>query len=207
MMRTLSIGILALALVSCGGSSGGGGSCGQVEPCGGSVVGTWKASSACLSSAAFAADTSGSYCPTATFSNVSATQTGSYVFDSSTYTINISAQVSATYTVPASCNSSGTSCADLGAYLQAYIQGSTITCTGSGTCTCHLVFPATDSETGTYTSSGSVLTLTSDADGSTSTQSYCVQGSTLHLVDVDTTMNMGPMGQATIDDDATYTKQ
>jgi hypothetical protein len=42
---------------------------------------------------------------------------------------------------------------------------------------------------------------------STLQQSYCVQGNTLHILDVDTTTNMGPMGQATIVDDATYTKQ
>jgi len=33
------------------------------------------------------------------------------------------------------------------------------------------------------------------------------QRQTLHMVDVDTTMNMGPMGQATIKDDLTLTKQ
>jgi len=34
-----------------------------------------------------------------------------------------------------------------------------------------------------------------------------VQGNTLHLLDVDTSMNMGPMGQATITDDVTLSKQ
>jgi hypothetical protein len=52
-----------------------------------------------------------------------------------------------------------------------------------------------------------VITLTASGDGRSMPQSYCVQGNTLHILDVDTTMNMGPMGQATIVDDATYIKQ
>ncbi|HVT08105.1 MAG TPA: hypothetical protein VHO67_11645 [Polyangia bacterium] len=191
---------------SCGGGAGGaGGSCGKVEPCGGPVLGTWKAAPACVGSG-FTATFQNS-CPGVTVSGVTATQSGTYTFNADlTYSIAVTGQATFDVTFPASCNSSG-SCAGLAAQLQTADPGATATCTGTGACVCHFVVPATDDEQGTYTTGGTTVTLLNSADGSTTPQSYCVQGNTLHILDVDTTMNMGPMGQATIVDDATYTKE
>jgi hypothetical protein len=49
--------------------------------------------------------------------------------------------------------------------------------------------------------------VTTSASAGTSTVPYCVQGTTIHFLQIDTTMNMGPMGQATIDQDVIATKQ
>ena len=61
-----------------------------------------------------------------------------------------------------------------------------MTCTGSsGSCNSHSSLATTDTETGTYSVAGTVITLVNSADGSSLEQSYCVQGNTLHILDVD----------------------
>jgi len=206
-MRTAAIGVLALALTSCGG--GGGGSCGKVEPCGGPVAGTWKASASCSSSSVansmFQDGLMGS-CPTATASAESGSPTGTLALNADlSYTMSLSVPFVFHLTVPASCLNGG-SCADLAAAVSQSLTDGTVTCAGSSSCNCTLITTSTMAGTGTYTTSGTTLTLT-DASGSANDGTYCVQGNTLHLVDVDTTMNMGPMGQATITDDVTLSKQ
>jgi len=58
------ISVMTALLGGCGGSSGdGGGSCGKVPPCGGSLVGTWTITSSCESVSNF---TDGTECPGAT---------------------------------------------------------------------------------------------------------------------------------------------
>jgi hypothetical protein len=171
-------------------------------------VGTWTAAAACAS-ASFVMDLQGS-CPAGTISGVTATQSGSYVFNADlTYSIAVTGQLSYDAALTASCNPTGMSCAALAAAESALSGGKvTVTCTGSsGSCNCHSSVAVTDTETGTYSVAGTVITLANSADGSSTDQSYCVQGNTLHILDLDTTTNMGPMGQATIVDDATYTKQ
>ena len=79
--------------------------------------------------------------------------------------------------------------------------------TGTSTCVCPFTYQNPMNDTGTYTAIGNTLVLTSAASGSTTTHDYCVQGSTLHLIDVDTTLNTGPMGLATIDDDTVFQQQ
>ncbi len=211
-MRIVAIGLLAATVMSCGSSTGGSGgsngngTCGEVEPCNGPVVGTWKAAAACAS-ASFVMDLQGA-CPAATISGETAAQSGSYVFNADlTYSIAVTGQLTYDAANPASCNPTGMSCEALGAAESALSVG-TVTCTGSSSsCNCHSSFARTDTETGTYSVAGTVITLVRSSDGYTLDQSYCVQGNTLHILDVDTTTNMGPMGQATILDDATYTKQ
>ncbi len=107
--------------------------------------------------------------------------------------------------LPSSCTLG--QCAVLAAYLQSSLgAGSTASCTGTSACACSLTEQVNNEESGTYTTSGSTLTTTSATSG-TSAQGYCVKDNTLHLVAVDATMNMGPMGQATIEEDTTFTKQ
>ena len=63
------------------------------------------------------------------------------------------------------------------------------------------------SDNGTYSAGGTSLSVISAITGNGNSGGYCVQGSTLHIITIDSTMNMGPMGQATIDEDVTATKQ
>jgi len=196
-----------------GGGGAGSDSCGQVEPCGGNIVGTWKLSDACANSAALNSDLSSTTCPSATATLAGVTPTGSITFNSNmTYTITSAAiNVSLDIGIPASCLN-GETCAEVSAALQADVAGSS--CAGTSSCTCnatetsYLSPSSTNSDSGTYMISGETVILTSsDANADTSTMDYCVQGSDLHFVTIDTTMNTGPMGQATIDSDVVATLQ
>ena len=66
---------------------------------------------------------------------------------------------------------------------------------------------STSTDSGTYSTTGTDVVLTSAVTGSTNSGGYCVQGSTLHLVTVNPTINTGPMGQATIAKDVVAQKQ
>jgi Fe-S-cluster-containing hydrogenase component 2 len=97
----------------------------------------------------------------------------------------------------------GQSCALLNTALQARSGTDGVTaasCSGSSSCTCTVTGVQTEAETGTYTTAGTEMTLT-DSAGSTDGGPYCVQGSTLHLLTVDTTMAM-----AKIQSDMVFTK-
>jgi hypothetical protein len=196
---------LATAAGACGGSSGG--SCGKVEPCGGNPVGAWKVSGSCVNSAALMStftDSLGDSCTGATISNASVAASGTLSLNADmTYTINGDQMVKFTVNVPASCLN-GATCADLATQLQNDFPNAT--CTGSSSCACALSDDSPQIDSGTYTVSGTQIVSESSSQGESS-QSFCVQGNTLHLIDVDTTMNMGPMGMATIDDDTLFTKQ
>ena len=71
---------MAALLAGCGGSSdgGGGGSCGKVSPCGGSLVGTWTITASCESVSNF---TVGAECPGATIDESQITTSGTLVFN------------------------------------------------------------------------------------------------------------------------------
>lgn len=199
--------VMALAMTAgaCGGSSGG--SCGKVEPCGGDPVGLWKVTGSCVNSAALMSTVAEGFngsCPGATISNVSVASSGTLSVNADmSYEISGDQSVKFTVNVPASCLN-GATCADLSAQLQSDFPGAS--CTGASSCACALSEDTPQTDSGTYTVSGTALVIESPSQGE-STQSFCVQGNTLHFIDVDTTMNMGPMGMATIDDDTLLTKQ
>jgi hypothetical protein len=70
---------------------------------------------------------------------------------------------------------------------------------------------ATLSETGTYTVSGTTFSATTTGGAASmltggGPASYCVQGTTLHAITL-STMSMGSMGQAGIDEDTIAMKQ
>jgi hypothetical protein len=119
-----------------------------------------------------------------------------------------------TENVPVSCLNGGT-CADLSAGVEANVAADPqpgltfVSCTGTTNCAC--TFDAAVSvmgETGTYVASGTTVTTTptgaATADDPTD---YCVQDANLHILSLDTTMNTGPMGHATIVADIVAVKQ
>ncbi|HYP88188.1 MAG TPA: hypothetical protein VEQ59_08540, partial [Polyangiaceae bacterium] len=70
---------------------------------------------------------------------------------------------------------------------------SSVSCTGSSDCVCNLLLtPTTTNETGTYATSGGVITQTK-AGGTPDDAPYCVQGKTLTLSpnDADMTTTSG----------------
>ena len=187
---------LGLTMSSCG---GGNGSCGKVQPCGGSVVGNYSVSVACFDNAALTMQI-GMSCPGASIniSGLNVSGSGSFNADM-TYSINETISASLSETIPPSClTMSGITltCAQLDQSIQAILTQSPGTyqsahCAGSSSCTCTFVLaPQTTSETGTYTTSGTIITTT-DSTGASSSSSYCVQGNELHMLSVDMTMPMG----------------
>jgi hypothetical protein len=186
--------LLAASAITCGGGSGG--SCG-VQPCGGSVVGSWRASSACADQATANMEFLGalaSSCPSATLSTVSYMPSGTLMFGSSmTYTADVKMAISFTMNLPASCLQ-GQSCAEVNAAIQATVGTDGITsaaCSGSGSCTCAVAGTVdVENSAGTYATAGTTLTLTATSGGNGDSGPYCVQGSTLHLVSVDMSMAM-----------------
>ena len=177
---------LSFATAGCGGD---GGTCG-VAPCGGDVVGTWQARSACIDQATlnmeFLEGIMGS-CPDASLGNVRLTPTGMVTLTADMmFTDTLSLNSTMDLNFPAACTN-GASCADLTEALQTLVGTSSITsanCTGSGGCTCTLTQTISTPETGTWTTSGTTLTITGAMTG-VQTSPYCVQGSSLHLLDVD----------------------
>jgi hypothetical protein len=201
-------------MFGCG--SGGGGSCGQVEPCGANLVGNWTVSGACLNAAKVMQigvdDGFIDICATSTVTNGRHDVSGTFMFNADmTYSASLSVTIGFTWNVPTACLQ-GATCSAFNAALQTALQQNpdpaigSIICTGASTCACAFTSPIMpDQETGTYTTSGTAYTTVA-SDGTTTRGDYCVQGNTVHFPEVDTTMNMGPMGQATIDADVVATK-
>jgi hypothetical protein len=177
MTRRWLMTLLPLLMFSCGGGSAG--TCGKVEPCGGSVVGSWKAAATCANSdfvtMSFEQSLMGS-CASATASGFTVSQTGTATFNADmTYSVSIVDSSTVNFTIPASCNTSNVDCATFASYVQqASSAGTTVTCTGSGTCNCHLATTMPQTDSGTYTTTGTTITINS-ADGSSQTGDYCVQ--------------------------------
>lgn len=168
-----------------GGTSGtggtGGGSCGNVQPCGGSVVGTWTLTNDCADKTALSsALQSGLSCPSLQVSSAQAIIAGTLTFGSDgTYSVQESETVNLGFSLPSTCTS-GLSCTDFGTAFQS-------TCAGTTTCACTETNTQPTTSTGTYSIAGNVLALTDSATLSVTSGSYCVQGSTLHLLTVDST--------------------
>jgi hypothetical protein len=192
---TLSVVVVSLALVAstagCGGDSG---ACG-VQPCGGDPVGNWHASSACADAAelnmAFLEGLMG-FCATASLAGYSVSPSGTFNLAADmTYSLNMTMNMTVSVKIPQDCLM-GMSCALLNVAIQSEVGTGGVTaatCTGSSSCTCTITGATTEATTGTYTTAGTEMTLTS-ATGGTDGGPYCVQGSTLHLITVDTTMPM-----------------
>jgi hypothetical protein len=210
------VAVLAAASLSgCGSDSAGSATCGKVQPCGGSVVGSWKISSTCVTSAGVVG-LMADFCPTGTVTpsfqvsgnityNTNATYSGTFT-ESGTVTLGL----------PPSCLTDGATtftCAQADAMFKASADPmavSSVTCSGSGaSCSCKFVMvPQTSTESGTYTTAGTTLTQTASTAGATADDNpYCVQGNELHIIDFDMSMPMGMMGQVTVLSDIVSIKQ
>ena len=192
----LASALASIAAAGCGDSPG---SCGTVQPCGGDAVGTWNATAACANKAnaemTFLQIAGALGCQDATLGSYSLAASGNATFAADlSYTSTLAVRTSANVNVPSTCLQ-GLSCGLLTLGFQnTTTQFGTIesaNCTGSGSCTCALTIsaPVFDSP-GTYTvsASGTVLSLTSAA-GTVGDEPYCVKGSELHIISLDTTMS------------------
>jgi hypothetical protein len=235
-MKTVGLAgllLLGLGAAACGGSSGGvsdggiagrggagGGSagaggvgsqgaCGTVQPCGGAIVGTWKASAACILDASlFGADDIKQTCATAKLEASSFSITGTSTFKTDKTYANVGTfTLGLKLTLPLTCFGVGKDCAGLQAVYEQ--QGVFVNPTCSvmaNACVCSLVTTEDTGDSGTYATSGTTVTTTG-TDGTPSDDAYCVAGNELHSIDIDMTMPMGPMGMAKIRADLVFTKQ
>jgi hypothetical protein len=176
-------GLLALAASSCGGDS----KCSSAAGCGGDIAGSWKITSSCITVDAGGMDFNMD-CPgaTAQASGFSISGTATYGTDG-TYSAMTTMTGSIIVNLPATCLMSGgltLTCAQLTAVLQSDLANSdyqSAVCNGSGGCSCVLTLkPTSSTTTGTYTTSGSVLTET-ETGGTPDQSTYCVNGTSLTL--------------------------
>jgi hypothetical protein len=187
---------LGLACDSGGTKDGGIGGphmCGEVQPCGGNLVGNWNISGACFDPSQVVdptkLDQAKQSCPGFSYST-SVEASGTANFTATTYENTGTMTVSVTFHFPKSCLA-GASCSSLeqalGSSLTSSAPGSSLTCTGAGDCDCTFTESAPQTESGTYTTSGNILTTTPSDGSAASSTPYCVQGSTLHIINLDTT--------------------
>src|SRR5450432_3079177 len=209
-MWTLSM-LVAASAVGCGGGGGtaltpdggggdtstatGGGSCGQVQPCGGAIVGSWKVSSSCILDASFQMDAS-SICTTATIALKKVTGVGGITYGGDqTYQSTGTLSIDFTLSLPTTCFAAGKTCADLQTTYTKQMQTdptlTSATCASSGsTCVCQLSTTQDATESGTYTTSGTIVSST-PAGGTVSNDSYCVKVNELPLLSVFISFLMG----------------
>ncbi|HXU04525.1 MAG TPA: hypothetical protein VN903_26365 [Polyangia bacterium] len=232
------IAITGLAVVGCGGKGsaapdacsdgqacGDGGppdgvgpaTCGNVQPCGGDVIGNWTFVQECESPASFAAAAASfaamaeqSWCVGQSLVAIGPAASGSLLFSAEgTYSLALVFGGTLDINYPASCLA-GVSCDDATAGFQSQIADGTfpmpnvtsIACSGSSNCVCRAVVNVPRSDTGTFSVSGTILTLTAAGGGVTS-KSYCVADKALHILDT----AMRTSGQTDIDSDLVAMKQ
>lgn len=175
--------ILALLLsLSCGSSSTKSGdlaACGDFTACGGSPVGTWKLSKYCTDGM------------TMTFAECTMTMdlggfdpSGTYTF-SSDGTYRTQTTVSGTMEIGYSkgCLSDNKTCDNM-VSSSSLKEGVTVDCASASGGGCQCTEKAdnfANTEEGTYTISGSLLTMTRTESSGTSPMDFCVQGNTLKL--------------------------
>jgi hypothetical protein len=170
-------------------------------------VGTWTLTDDCvdLDSLQPAAQ---AICSDASITSASFGISGSITFAADmTYTVSDTQTAVVVWDFPASCVGAVTCVYFASMLFQGGSPGVSFTCVGTGACVCTESALSTSSDNGNYGVAGTNLIATSAVSGSTSSQQYCVQGSTLHLVTTDPTMNTGPMGQATITSDSVGVRQ
>jgi len=200
-----------------GGDSAPAATCGNVQPCGGDVVGNWMFVEECESAASVAAMESNfatmaaqSWCVGQTLVGIEPQATGSLTFEAAgTYALDLTFSGYLDINLPAQCLA-GLSCEETGAGLQSQIDAGTyqmpnvsaITCSGSSSCLCRATVGSSRSETGTYSVAGGVVAFTADS-GAINGKSYCVTGNALHILGVST----GPTGQINVDSDLVAMKQ
>ncbi|MFZ5893479.1 MAG: hypothetical protein ACOY0T_20630 [Myxococcota bacterium] len=206
-----------LWLAGCGGNAESSTSCGEVQPCGGNPIGTWKIAESCLDDKALADELLESLqmfgCSSASVQSAHLKTTGnaSYNADQS-FTTSTSSTFDATLLIPSSCITRAgftLTCDQLTSALAQLMSDEigNLTCsTTSGGCNCKVVTPPrTLMESGTYSVSGTRLVQTS-SNGSSADAEFCVQGSELHMIALDTS-NLDTMGRPKIVADIVAIKQ
>jgi len=167
------------------GAGGAAGACTNTPSCGGEVVGTWTVSASCIGSGTTSAGIDD--CPAATGRTIGYKIGGTFAFAADlTYVATTTLVGTVILDYPTSClTASGTTCVALSSNLMTAIGGmfSSASCaTMAPNCHCTFVLSGTPkTETGTYSTSGGVLSELTDGETSADESTYCVKGNTLTL--------------------------
>jgi hypothetical protein len=180
-LSVLGTTCLAAMMVLSGCGDSGDGTCGNTPACGGDIVGAWTITSACLNPGS---RTSAACQGTSDIANIKLTGTVTYNADL-TYTANTMFSGSETVTLPLSClpSSNGqATCDQLGQQFRGDPSTQTVTCSGTTTCSCKIVFAnETSMTTGTYSTTAAGVETDTPTVGEPSQSDYCVKGKTLTL--------------------------
>jgi len=195
-MRASGLGLAVglLFLNACGSDAG---TCDTTQPCGGDLVGNWAAHGSCVNQASLQSrfmSELGAGCPSGKSVSILGATTDwarvSSMFNSDgTYSGTSMFSDSISVLVPAECLVIK-GCADLDADFRAMVDPATgiqgASCLNAGTgCACMITQQQpTTPQSGTYTTSGTVLTLM-PSGGAPTDMPYCVRGSELHLLSID----------------------
>jgi hypothetical protein len=182
------LALAAVCSLGCESSNSTGASCGNVEACGGDVVGSWSIVESCGVSDAFVVPEqqffAGFCTPTSTgvmFDPGTTTWVGSGSFSSS---LEFAQSLLITEHQSFVCQD-GETCSELENQIRTAqatypIQSGSCT-TVAGGCRCTITWSALTQRAGTYASAGTKLLLT--VPGSSATDlNYCVQGNTMHWI-------------------------
>jgi hypothetical protein len=187
-----------------GAGAGSGGSCPNAPSCGGDVVGNWTVSSTCIDSGTINEGTA--ECPGLSGRSEGFTISGTVSYKADlTYVANTTGTGHVVIDYPASClTAQGITCAELSDGVMANNDPtfSSVSCVSVTLgCACTFVLAPTPSmETGTYSTSGGVLTEQASDATSPDLSAYCVNGNTL-------TLSPSMMGGGDVTGTITLTKQ
>jgi hypothetical protein len=168
----------------------GSGTCGRTQPCGGNIMGSWRLTEDCVDLAPLQ-PTAMQICAQAAITSATASISGTINFNAdATFSVSQTGTATLRWSIPSTCTG-GMTCTAFGAAIMASLpSGQSFSCTGTTTCTCTQGANVANSSSGTYGTNGSNLTITSST-GTTATGSYCVEGTRLHLITLDSTASNG----------------
>jgi len=169
------------------GDAGVGEACTDFTACGGSLLGTWQLTSTC-----FFMPPAASGCAAETVDAATFHESGSYVFNNDlTYSASVIPSGTLGFTMPQSCTPAqpiATTCAVFNSTYSSLVSqpGSPYAsagCAVSGTdCVCTFTFNGqTVTATGTYVVGTDTVTLTRAGSTTSTTNNFCVQGTSLSL--------------------------
>lgn len=161
--------------------------CQPFTPCGGDFTGAWRLTESCLSATeAQKLEQSFEFCAQGT-AQVSATQTGTAVFEAGGSSLQLDATVVLLVrtSFPTSCLGASQTCASVAAADAARPGVTRANCRDTPTgCSCEIDLKQASKRQLSYAKAGpTTLTETDPTDGSVSSIGYCVEGKTLRLQD------------------------
>jgi hypothetical protein len=191
-MRTflcrLTVWACAAVLLSCDGDKpgpgSGSGSCTGVTPCGGTLTGSWEATSTCVTGTEMFED-----CPDSTLDSSGMKFVGTVTFaDDMSYTSTIHTEGTLKLIAPVACleKNFDLNCAEFQVFFSILLgEDGSISCSGTDTCSCSMTFMPKNpnaSQTGAWETLGTRLTMTPSSVSADSEEwDYCVQPTQLNL--------------------------